>query len=282
MRLALFCGEALPGAVVGDFMRAAPDARCDNLYGPTEATIACTAHTITQHDALQRVVPIGVPFPGMELAIVDAEGAQCGQGEPGELWLGGDQLAFGYWQDRDQTHARFVEALLPDRHATRWYRTGDLASIDARGVAHYHGRIDRQVKLRGYRVELQEVEAQLREACAATGQPAQVAVVTLADASGALTGLAAFVASEGFERAPALAAMRRRLPAYMMPGTLQVLDALPLNSNGKVDYPALQARARADALRPRRHGAAPSGTPQEDRASRHRTNDDRTSEEQPG
>ncbi|MFC4727652.1 amino acid adenylation domain-containing protein [Coralloluteibacterium thermophilus] len=253
LRLALFCGEALPGPLARAWAAAAPQARCENLYGPTEATIACTAHRLRASDAEGGVVPIGRPLPDMELVVVRDDGARCVPGEVGELWLGGAQLAFGYWRDAAQTATRFVEARFDGLAATRWYRTGDLAAIDRQGVAHFRGRADRQVKLRGYRVELQEVEAHLRAACSDAGAAAEVAVVAVAaPGDEAPSGLAAFVVRTDFDPRAALAAMKARLPSYMVPTEFHRLDALPLNANGKVDYAALTALRAAEAPRRRR------------------------------
>lgn len=255
--LALFCGEALPGPLARAWAAAAPNARCENLYGPTEATIACTAHRIAAGETARAVVPIGAPLPGMELAVVRDDGTRCAPGEVGELWLGGRQLAAGYWRDPAQTAERFVAARFDGLHAARWYRTGDLAEIDAQGIAHFHGRADRQVKLRGYRVELQDVEAHLRAACSDAHGSAEVAAIPIAAPGGdAPTGLAAFVVHPRFDRGAALAAMKARLPAYMVPSELHALDALPLNANGKVDYQALAALRATTAQAPRRRRAA--------------------------
>ena len=244
LRLALFCGEALPGPLAGAWLAAAPNARCDNIYGPTEATIACTAYRLSHDDAAHAVVPIGVAFAGMEIAVVNDEGGLCADGESGELWLGGVQLAFGYWRDSAQTAERFVNAALPGRHSRRWYRSGDRACVQPNGNALFLGRLDRQIKLRGYRIELQDVEAHLRAACGTHDAPAQVAVIPVTPPGGdAPTTLVAFVACANYDPRRAMAAMKARLPAYMLPSQVRVLDALPLNSNGKVDYPALAALA---------------------------------------
>lgn len=245
IKLALFCGEALPAQLADAWQAAAPNARCENIYGPTEATIACTGYPFGIGDADHAVVPIGTAFSGMEIAVVDALGTPCDADADGELWLGGSQLAIGYWQDAAQTADRFVSTTLPGYAATRWYRTGDLARIDASGTAHYRGRLDRQIKLRGYRIELQEIESHLREACARGGAPAEVAVIAMVDApNGSATGLAAFVVQTGHEARLLLSEMKRRVPAYMVPDRIHMVDALPLNSNGKIDYPALTAHAR--------------------------------------
>ena len=264
LKLALFCGEALPGPLAAAWMAAAPDARCENLYGPTEATIACTAHRVEDADGAMAVVPIGEAFPAMEIAVVREDGTRCDIDEIGELWLGGAQLALGYWRDPAQTAARFVSARFDGLDASRWYRTGDLATIAPDGVAHFRGRADRQVKLRGYRIELQEVEAHLRAICSQPERPVEVAVVPISTHAGEpASGIAAFVAAAAdFDPRAALAAMKLRLPAYMVPSRIHVLDALPLNSNGKIDHPALIERLRADERVPRigRKAHAENGT----------------------
>lgn len=252
LKLALFCGEALPGPLAAAWMAAAPNARSENLYGPTEATIACTAYRIREEDRERAVIPIGTAFPAMDIAVVREDGTRCGADEVGELWLGGAQLAFGYWRDPAQTAARFVDARFDDLGASRWYRTGDLAAIDSAGVAHFRGRADRQVKLRGYRIELQEVEAHLREICSSEDRPVEVAVVAISARKGeAASGIAAFVVDPDLDTRTALAAMKLRLPVYMVPSEIHRLDALPLNNNGKIDYPALADRVRPPERVPR-------------------------------
>ena len=241
LKLALFCGEALPGALARQWLSAAPRARSENIYGPTEATIACTAHRIEAADTDGAVVAIGAPFPNMEIAVLDSDGALCGEGQAGELYLGGDQLAFGYWQDETQTRERFVERVLAGKRCTRWYRTGDLALLDAAGIAHFRGRADRQIKLRGYRIELQEVESLLRDACGTS----EVAALPVSAGEGeALSGIAAFVVAPDTARGPLVAAMKAQLPAYMVPSDMYCVADLPLNSNGKTDYGQLAQRLR--------------------------------------
>src|SRR5690606_9608159 len=135
LRLALFCGEALPAPLAGACLAAAPNARCERIYGPTEAAIARTAHRVIGADAERTRVPIRRAFPAMEIAVVSSHGERCASGAAGELWLGGVQLAFGYWQDPAQTAARFVTRALPGCSSERWYRSGDLAVIEPSGSA---------------------------------------------------------------------------------------------------------------------------------------------------
>ena len=257
--LALFCGEALPGALARQWLLAAPHARSENLYGPTEATIACTAHRIEAADTDGAVVAIGAPFPNMEIAVLNDDGSMCAGGETGELYLGGDQLAFGYWNDDAQTQQRFVEQDLPQKRSTRWYRTGDLAMLDATGVAHFRGRADRQIKLRGYRIELQEVESLLREACGTS----EVAALPVSAGDGQpLSGIAAFVVAAEGSKGALVATMKSSLPAYMVPSDIHCVSELPLNTNGKTDYGQLAERLRImPTAAPRRARPTPLEAP---------------------
>lgn len=236
LKLGLFCGEALTGELVRDWLVAAPQARLENLYGPTEATIACTAHRVRAEDAGDAFIPIGAPLAGMQALIVDAQMEPVAPGEVGELCIAGPQLALGYWNDAATTGERFVALPGSDGVVRRWYRTGDLARLDPQGLLRYHGRSDRQVKIRGFRVELQEIECALRE----LGDTGAVAVLPMpANAAGVVPGVVACVA--GFTGVPRdlLKACKTRLPAYMVPGAIHVLEHIPLNTNGKTDYPAL-------------------------------------------
>ncbi len=233
LNLALFCGEAFPGPLAIAWQVAAPNARTENLYGPTEATIAFTAHSINGDSDGGSIVPIGRPLAGMEVAVLDEYDAPVAVGAVGELHLGGVQLADGYWNDPALTAARFPPLKLPGCTATRWYRSGDLAMLDAAGVLHYRGRIDRQVKLRGYRVELQEIEAQLR-VFSGTNEVAVVPLPVPPDAP--LQGVAAFVVGSTLDVAAIIGACRTHLPSYMVPAQVHVLESMPLNANGKTDH----------------------------------------------
>lgn len=239
LRWALFCGEALPTAVAREFQAAAVRARLVNLYGPTEATIAFTEFTVDPAAAdheLGAVVPIGRPLAGQEVVVVDAALRPVADGTVGELCLGGDQVASGYWQDPATTASRFVTLDVPGRGSRRWYRTGDLARWDDAVGLRFHGRVDRQVKVRGYRVELQEVEEAVR---VAAGVDAVAVIPWPRDADGGAQGLVAFIVGAA-AAIDVRAACGRVLPEYMIPTELHGLTELPLNHNGKVDHAQLQ------------------------------------------
>ncbi len=247
LQYAFFCGEALPVNSALAWMAAAPAAVVANLYGPTEATIAITAYTV-QRDATDwqqlSVVPIGTPYPGQFAKVVNEKAEEVACGETGELWLAGSQLTAGYLADAEKTAAVFVEQVFPGCPARRWYRTGDCAQRSADLGIQYVGRLDRQVKINGFRVELQEVEHSLRQ----VAQTELVAVLPHPQsADGLYTGVAGFVVQPGVDVQQILAALTERLPAYMQPHQIRELASLPVNANGKVDYNQLRQWLDTDA-----------------------------------
>jgi amino acid adenylation domain-containing protein len=246
LRWSLFCGEALTADTAAAWHRAAPSSVIDNLYGPTEATIACTAYRYAPDDPPERyvngVVPIGHPFGRTSVAVVDGDLRPVPAGTPGELLLSGDQLAPGYWHDPERTAAAFVEA--PALAGGPWYRTGDLASIDEVVGLVYRGRIDDQIKIRGHRVELQEIEAAAR---AASGAAAAVALGWPVTAAGA-DGVILYLVGASTDDASVISELQQTLPAYMIPAEINHVDSLPLNPSGKVDRRRLLAER--DAMPP--------------------------------
>ena len=237
LRYVLLAGEPLPMSVAAAFQKAAPNAVVDNLYGPTEATVVCSGQRFTgEHDATpeRNVVSIGPPLEGSELAVVDEQLQPVDGTKPGEVLIAGPQLALGYFGDDEQTARHFVHM-----NGQRWYRTGDLGYRDAGGRFHHLGRIDNQVKVRGMRVELEEIEAHLR----AVYQTESVAAVAWPIEHGSAAGIVAFVASNGGASSElSKDRLRKRLPPHMVPSAIYDVAALPLNANGKVDRKALAAR----------------------------------------
>jgi non-ribosomal peptide synthetase component F len=240
LRWSLFCGEALPKRLALAFAAAAPNAVLENLYGPTETTIAVTAYRLrTEPDERERapdILPIGAPFPGQRMRVVDESGQAVAEGEPGELCICGSQVADGYWRLPERTAERFM-SLPGTPPECRWYRTGDRAVITACGLELF-GRLDRQIKVGGHRVELQEVEAALQRAA---GCDTAAAVAWPVDADGLVRGIVAFVSSESVPIADIEESLRRLLPPYMMPSSVHRLADWPLNDNGKTDYRRLKS-----------------------------------------
>ncbi len=234
LRFSLFCGEALPEASARSWQEAAPNSVIENLYGPTEATIAITYfrwnHSTSPSKCQNGIVPIGWPFDGQDACIVDTGGRVVPRGQSGELCLSGSQVTSAYWKSPEETRERYVR--LPGQGNTIWYRTGDRAEEGEDGCLSYLGRLDNQVKIRGHRAELQEIDFVLRRA-AGTEQAVSVAWPVQ---NGSAEGVVAFVCgSLDRDGARIRAHCKRALPDVMVPRTIYFLDEMPQNSNGKVD-----------------------------------------------
>lgn len=228
---ALVGGEALPKDLAGALLERGVDVW--NMYGPTETTVWSTCARIADPAG---EITIGRPIANTTVRVLDARGRLCPIGVPGELCIGGDGLALGYWKQPDLTAERFI----PDPEGAsgeKLYRTGDRVRMRADGRLEHFGRLDDQVKLRGFRIELRGVEANLmrqpgiRDAAAAVrhdagGEPHLVAYLVV-DPGGAevIDGLRARLLAE--------------VPEYQVPAQYVVLDALPRTANGKLDYRAL-------------------------------------------
>ncbi|MFC4047500.1 amino acid adenylation domain-containing protein, partial [Dactylosporangium siamense] len=232
LRLVVCSGEALAGADVARFYARHPTAVVENLYGPTEASIDVTAWTCPRPgDAT--AIPIGAPISNTRVHVLDGSLRPVPVGVVGELWLAGVGLARGYGGRPDLTAQRFVaDAVAGD--GSRWYATGDRARWRPDGQLEFLGRIDHQVKVRGFRVEPGEVEAALTElpeiaaAVVAARQERLVAYLVPADAAAGIPA-----AGQLRER------LRERLPEHLVPAVYVELAALPLNTNGKIDRGAL-------------------------------------------
>lgn len=243
----LWCGEVFPTPSLRTWMNRLPHVRFTNLYGPTEATIASTYHALDAAPAADDArVPIGRPCDGEDALVLGADMKPTPVGELGDLYLSGVGLSPGYWRDPAKTDAAFFEADLEDG-PRRLYRTGDLAMRGEDGLLYFAGRKDAQVKTRGFRVELGEIEA----AIGGLGLPMEAVVVSYP--AGGFEGAAiccAFAPEPGLDVTPAELRLRLkdRLPSYMTPSRWRRFDALPRNANGKCDRVALR-RLFEDASR---------------------------------
>ncbi len=236
LRCSLFAGEALPITTAQAWQNAAPHSVVENFYGPTEVTVDCIAQRLEDPPNVTRnrgSLAIGKPFPGIQAGIIDADLKFLLPDEEGELVVSGRQVARGYFKDPELTAARF-----PTLDGRRWYRTGDLAYQDLSGAFHHLGRIDNQVKVLGNRVELEEVEAHLREIVGTD----LVAAVAWPLIDGRATGIVAFHCASGITREDVRKGMIKRVPSYMVPQHVLQLESLPLGSTGKIDRKALLYR----------------------------------------
>lgn len=225
-------------------MEASPNLRLYNAYGPTEASIFNTLHLL-QEPPISRL-PIGRALSGNDIYVCDSQGRAMPVDGVGEIMIGGPGLAFGYLHQPRLTAERFVPH--PYRSGMRLYRTGDLGKITADGQLHIFGRQDNQVKIRGHRVELEDVEISL----AKHEKIRQVSVIAVDDGLGGKQ-LAAFLV---LDQTYPLQQLNRDLSAtlmpYMVPEHLRVVEKLPLNANGKVDKKAL-AKQFAETLTETQH-----------------------------
>ncbi|MFC5288467.1 amino acid adenylation domain-containing protein [Actinokineospora guangxiensis] len=222
-------GDALLARHLRPWTAIAPDIPVVNEYGPTETTVGCCFHRTTAARAPERV-PIGLPIDGVHTAVMSARGP-VPPGALGELHVGGLGVARGYLGSPALTAARFTPD--PDALAGRVYRTGDIVHLGDDGLLHYAGRADRQLKVRGFRVEPAEVEAALRE----HPRVHDAAVVGIPARQGHVRLVAYWVGPPGkVDLGSALAGV---LPAHMVPTEIVRLAALPLTPNGKVDHAAL-------------------------------------------
>jgi len=234
LRITVFGGEQLPASTVAAWQVAAPNSAIVNLYGPTEATVFCLGQWVGTQVPLtpgRDVVAIGTPLPGSEAGVVDENGQFVADGTPGELVIAGDQLADGYLGAAELTAERF-----PVLGGKRWYRTGDMALREHADSFHCLGRIDNQVKVLGYRVELEEIDAHLRVVSGAD----VVGSVAWPLADGMARGIVSFVGASTIDAERVIDALKNRVPPYMIPNRVIALEKMPLNSSGKVDRRALR------------------------------------------
>ncbi|MFC9861629.1 MULTISPECIES: amino acid adenylation domain-containing protein [unclassified Streptomyces] len=229
-------GEAVPAASVRQVLEACPDITVVDAYGPTEVTVIAAAHPLTAERPVPDPVPIGRPFDGKQVYVLDGDLRLCPVGVPGELYVSGVGLARGYLGRAGLTSERFVANPF-GAPGTRLYRTGDVVRWRADGELEFVGRRDSQVKLRGFRIELGEIESVL----AGHEAVGQVAVMVREDRPGVrqLVGYAVPAAGTPLDPDELRAWAGERLPEYMVPRPVVVLDALPLTTNGKLDTKAL-------------------------------------------
>ncbi|WP_205855820.1 non-ribosomal peptide synthetase, partial [Phytoactinopolyspora endophytica] len=242
LRLAMVSGDWVGLDLPGRVRALVPQCRFVALGGATEASIWSNAFEVDRVDPAWSSVPYGYPLRNQRFRVVDRHGRDCPDWVPGELWIGGIGVAEGYRGDPARTAEKFVE-----RAGTRWYRTGDLGRYRPDGTLEFLGRADTQVKVRGHRIELGEVEAAL------TAHPAVAQAVVVAPGERDRKRLVGFVQADGDVVGALPDFLAERLPAHAVPGRILPVDALPLTANGKID--------RAELTRGAGHtGAGDAGT----------------------
>jgi len=243
LRLVIFGGEALEPRMLGPWFERHGDAspRLVNMYGITETTVHVTHHPLSRADLARRLSVIGRPIPDLQVYILDQRLRLCPIGVPGELCVAGPGLARGYLRRPEMTEEKFIPNPFSTRMGERLYRSGDLGRFRADGEIEYLGRIDQQVKIRGHRVELGEIEGVLAQHPAVSG----CAVVARQETPGDLRVIA-YLVPRG-ETAPPETELRdflkRSLPAHMLPSRFVPIERLPYTPSGKVDRQSLPSPA---------------------------------------
>lgn len=231
VRLVAFSGEVMPPKQLERWRAALPDATFVNLYGPTEVTCNCTFHVIDRAYARGEVIPMGKPFANNDVFLIGANGELVTAPEtPGEIYVGGPELALGYYRDPERTAEAFVPDPREAADGQTVYKTGDLAHYDEAGDLVYLSRVDHQIKHMGQRIELGEIDA---AAHACDGVERACCIYDHARQRIRLyyTGTA--------EKDALSTALHEALPPFMMPNTIKQIDAMPLTKNGKIDRTAL-------------------------------------------
>jgi amino acid adenylation domain-containing protein len=238
LRVLLFAGEVMPVRTLRELMALAPHARFANLYGPTETNV-CTWHDVTAPPTSDTPLPIGVACSEDGLLILDPELRPVPAHETGELWVHGGSVMRGYWNRLERTADSLHTLTLADGTRVIAYRTGDLVRERPDGVLEFLGRRDHQVKTRGYRVELGEIETVLQR------HPAVAEAIAIAIPDDEITNrlIAVVVPAPGaaVDESTLKQHCAGALPRYMVPERIAFRDAFPRTSSGKVDRRALAA-----------------------------------------
>jgi amino acid adenylation domain-containing protein len=238
LKRVLFAGEVFPVKYLRQLMMLLPEAAFYNLYGPTETNVVTCQHVAEPPDPGADVA-IGYPCTGVSVFVVSESGGLATDGQVGELYVSGPTLMSGYWGDTDKTDTVLMENSFDGNGAGLVYRTGDLVHRDSRGCLIFHGRRDMMIKTRGYRVELGEIEMvvsthdKIKE-CVATTLPS-------AEFGHLIRTVIVPEPGADIDEADISRFCSKRLPAYMMPEVIDIVETLPRTSTGKIDRNALSS-----------------------------------------
>ncbi|MER6103868.1 amino acid adenylation domain-containing protein [Streptomyces sp. NPDC001832] len=263
VRLVVFGGEALDVRPLRAWFDRYPEHRCRmvNMFGITETTVHVTSQTVTRREALSGSRSVGAALPGWYLYVLDEQQRPVACGAPGEIYVGGEGLALEYLGRPDLTGERFV----PDPfNGGRMYRSGDRGRILPDGRLEHLGRLDSQVKVRGFRIELDEIRAVLLEAPDVTAAVVVVAGAETGDAAQARVTAYVVLGGDADETEPVRLHAQGVLPSYMVPASVVAVPALPLTANGKLDRRKLAEHAAVPApSTPAATPGSPGGEPGE-------------------
>ena len=231
VRKICFSGSVMPASVLRKWQQMLPDAVFVNQYGPTEATASCTYYVVDHLVDEDETIPIGKPYRNYRVLILKEDGTEAGIGEEGEICVGGPILALGYYHNMPKTREDFIQNPLNDAYEERIYKTGDIGEIRNDGLIWFHGRKDRQVKMMGHRVELDEIEAatsvipNVKENAAVYNHERET--------------LWLFYSGNASVKEISIG-LRKQLPGFMVPRKIRQLDLLPKLPNGKTDLTTLK------------------------------------------
>lgn len=235
-----FGGEGYPIGKLREFRnRFAGSVRLINVYGPTETSCICSSIEITPTILTapdSEFPPLGGMHPDFTYAVLDDREAAVPRGQAGELWIGGPCVGLGYYANSEETAARFRQDPRQSNYRATYYRSGDRVREDEQGLLWFQGRVDNQVKIRGHRIELEEIDLAVQSV---PDVQRAVAVVLAGTDGGELA--VAYMASRAVATEEILSVCKQRLPAYMRPVQAVQFDELPRNANGKVDRKAAKA-----------------------------------------
>lgn len=241
LRWILFAGEVFPTKHLRQLMLMLPEVQFSNLYGPTETNVCTYYHVESVPEDTEETIPIGKVCANIEDLVLDADGREVAPGEVGELLIRGGVVMKGYWGQPEKTLKGFYRRPAFDQFEDLFYHTGDLVQMDTQGNYRYLGRKDRQIKTRGYRVELDEIEV----AMLAHASVHEAAAYPVPDGQGSNLIEAAVIVKEGLEldESALVAHLNQRLPPYAIPVKIDFLADFPRTSTGKINRRELQARA---------------------------------------
>lgn len=227
VRLCTFAGEGLPADLTVEWQRCIPNARVYNFYGPTECTIYCSYYLLNPNSPLKYngMLSIGQPMPGCKCDVFSEDGSIVTNGEKGELCLAGPQLTRGYWNNPEKNELSFFTY-----EGERYYHSGDLCFKDENANIYHCGRIDYQVKIQGFRVELSEIEYYAREAI---DNKYSCVCVPYQEQSVLQIGLA--IESPVLQTEEIINHIKKSLPPYETPNKIIYMEAFPYNTSGKID-----------------------------------------------
>jgi D-alanine--poly(phosphoribitol) ligase subunit 1 len=240
IRIFQFGGEGYPTAKLREFHdRFAGSARLINVYGPTETSCICSSVEITPGILVapdSKFPPLGTMHPDFSYAILDDLQSAVLPGQAGELWIGGPCVGLGYYANPGETATRFRQDPRQDKYRAVYYRSGDRVREDGEGRLWFQGRVDNQVKIRGHRIELEEIDLAVQS----VPDVQRAVAVVLPGADGDEVAVA-YMAGKAVATEEVLAVCKQKLPAYMRPARVAQFDELPRNANGKVDRRAAKA-----------------------------------------